>query len=443
MKDWILMFTVVVVVIGTSLAMIRWLAPSLLGVPTDLQLVQVDEKVPPFYENIFRIEDHRGDSLLLQDPLTRIRSRPLLLRDAYLGPHDILGFRNPSVPNVADVVTIGDSMTYGNNARMENNWPGVMADALGAGRATVYNMGAGGWGAVQYLDMFSNATLLRPRVIVVAFYTGNDPLDSFMMAYSGRRWSALVPDTGLDSSDAPPVEFPAPQSEWWPVTFSDGVKTVFTPELRLASNQEHPAVDAGYEIMARVMETMVDMSRELPLRLVATIIPTKELVYANRVAKEGIEAPAAYRQLVEREAANMRHLGDRIAGIQGLEYVDVLEPLQTAADSSLLLYPDDVNGHPADAGYAVIGKTIARKVDGLLPPRLRGRVAYREGDTYKILLVSDDGYRYFSSLEIMQQNGWPEGEVPPVTRRDLAGIPYRGVVSTVNPARFGPQHSDR
>ena len=74
------MFPVVVVVIGTSLAMIRWLAPSLLGVPTDLQLVRVDEKVPPFYENIFRVDDHRGESLLLQDPLTRIRPRPLLLR---------------------------------------------------------------------------------------------------------------------------------------------------------------------------------------------------------------------------------------------------------------------------------------------------------------------------------------------------------------------------
>jgi hypothetical protein len=394
--------------------------------------------VPPFYENVFRIEDHLGDELLLQDPLTRIRSRPLLPRNEIMGPHDILGFRNFAVPNVADVVTIGDSMTYGNDAYMENNWPSVMADAIEDARVSVYNMSTGGWGAVQYLEMFSNATLLRPRVIVVAFYTGNDPLDSFMMAYADSRWAWLVPDPGIESSDAPHVDFPAPESEWWPVTFSDTVKTVFTPELRLAANREHPAVAAGYEIMARVMERIMEMSRDLEVSVVTTIIPTKELVYARRVEGEGIDAPASYRQLVSREAENIRKLGDRFAGLPGLVYVDVLGPLQAAAEGEHRLYPEDINGHPLAPGYEVIGRTIADRVAELLPARLRGRVAHKSGEIYHSLLVTEDGYRLFSSPEIMAANGWPVENIRVVTDRELADIRFRGVIDTVDAARFGP-----
>ena len=40
-----------------SLGLIRWLAPALLGVPSDLQLVQVSREVPPFFAGVFRAED--------------------------------------------------------------------------------------------------------------------------------------------------------------------------------------------------------------------------------------------------------------------------------------------------------------------------------------------------------------------------------------------------
>jgi hypothetical protein len=299
-------------------------------------------------------------------------------------------------------------------------------------------MSTGGWGAVQYLEMFSNATLLRPRVIVVAFYTGNDPLESFMLTYADSQWDWLVPDSALDRSDAPHVDFPAPESEWWPVTFSDALKTVFTPDLRLAANRKHPAVAAGYEIMSRVMERMVEMSRDLDISVVATIIPTKELVYARRVEREGIEAPEPYRQLVRHEAENIRKLREMFAGLPGLVYVDVLGPLQAAAEGPHHLYPEDINGHPLATGYAVIGKAIAGKVAELLPGRLQGRYAHKVGEIYHSLLVTEDGYRLFSSPEVMEANGWPAEDVRVLTDRDLADIPFRGVIETVDAAQFGP-----
>ena len=38
---------------------------------------------------------------------------------------DQWGFRNRSVPTAVDVVTIGDSHTYGNTAKSEDAWPSV------------------------------------------------------------------------------------------------------------------------------------------------------------------------------------------------------------------------------------------------------------------------------------------------------------------------------
>jgi hypothetical protein len=45
----------------------------LLGVPADLELVQIDKKVPPFYEGVFRTEDYQATDELLKDPLARER----------------------------------------------------------------------------------------------------------------------------------------------------------------------------------------------------------------------------------------------------------------------------------------------------------------------------------------------------------------------------------
>ncbi len=60
-----------------------------------------------------------------------------------LAGFDRWGFRNPKVPETADIVAVGDSHTYGNTARMVDAWPYVLGQASGR---QVYNMGLGGYG---------------------------------------------------------------------------------------------------------------------------------------------------------------------------------------------------------------------------------------------------------------------------------------------------------
>ena len=117
-------------------------------------------------------------------------------------------------------------------------------------------MATGGWGAAQYFETFLKATVFQPRVIIVAFYTGNNPLESFVMAYGIEHWQVFIPNPNLSKSDAPKVDTSQQSDDDWKVTFSDGVITVFTPEVRPASNDDNEVVKAGYDIMIDVANRM-------------------------------------------------------------------------------------------------------------------------------------------------------------------------------------------
>lgn len=438
-REWLLLSGIVIGTLMVSLLVIRWLAPDLLGIPTDLQLVQSSKTLPPFYEAIFRTEDLQSKEFILQDPRTRVRAKPLFPRLLTMGPNDILGFRNNGVPNVADIITIGDSQTYGSNVAIDQSWPGQLQNNLSEKAGNVYSMATGGWGAVQYLDMFMNAPLFEPHVVIIAFYTGNDPLESFQMAYGIDTWAALRPDLTINKSDAPHVTFPSPESEWWPVTFKDGSQTVFTPTLRLSSNQDHPAVSAGYAIMADVAKRISAAAKPYQLKLVFTIIPTKELVYGLKVSRDNLTPPADYLTLLEREQHNIDQLSASLKNLPNAIYVDVINPLQQAALGNTVLYPRDTNGHPFADGYKVIADTLTRNIREYIPDRPKGLVAIQQTKNQALFaLINNDGIWPFASADLIAANGWAPGEVPVVRMREIAGLRWHKAVNTVDPARFGP-----
>ncbi len=439
-KEWMLLAASVITTLMLALGLITWFAPQLVGLPADFRLVRVAEEKPAFFEAVFRREDYESHEFIISDPFTRVRARPLYPELPGVGPNDILGFRNRQVPNTADVVCIGDSQTYGNNAYLEENWPSQLRMVVGKPAPVVYNASVGGWGAVQYLDAFSNMMLLQPRVVVVAFYSGNDALDSFTVAYGVDRWAAFRLDPTLTAADAPAVAFPPSPDDAWEVQFAGGPATTFTPGLRLKSNQVHPAVNAGYAIMAEVGRQISVQAAELGVRVVYAIIPTKELAYAQRVSAEAIETPAAYEALVSVERKRIATLAAQLARLPASDYVDLVQPLQAAALTDVRLYPEDTNGHPFRSGYQVIGQAIAQQVVPHLPEVPRGLVAVRTGTgTPQLALLTDEGAAVFATPSVARANGWSLDGVRVVRRRDVAAMPRLPVIRTVEPARFGPE----
>lgn len=439
-KEHLLLFFSTLITLILALGIIRWQAPRLLGLPSDLELVQVDETVPPFYSGVFRWEEMQSREFLLRDPLTRVRARPFHPETIESGPHDLLGFRNRAIPSISDIVVIGDSQTYGNNAILEQNWPSQLRDLLQGKQNNVYAMATGGWGAVQYLDMFANAVVFRPKVAVVAYYSGNDPVESFQMVYTNSNWSNLIPDAALSEGDIPKSIFPAPESEWWRVDFNDGIKTIFTPTLRLASNRDHPGVRAGYKIMANVARRISELARQQQIQVVFTIIPTKELVYAKKVANEAFAVPEDYQNLIASELRHIKYVGDEIRSIPGVVYVDMVAPMQQAALTKVRLYPENINGHPVAAGYRVIAETVAKIITDFVNPIPYGLygVPSRHGKA-NIALITDRGGWVFPSLDLVEKNGWAEGKFSMLSERDFARMPFLGVVDQVDQAHFGPR----
>jgi lysophospholipase L1-like esterase len=350
---------VVVCTTALTLLTVRWLAPQLLGAPIDLQLVQSSKTVPPFFEGVFRDGDYATDKLLLNDPVTNVRFRPLLTAGNGTGPHDILGFRNTDIPDHPDVIAIGDSQTYGFGEPIQSAWPSQLAAMLGEANATVYSMAVGGWSATQYLHLASVAAKFRPRTLIIAFYSGNDALESFASAYGNGHWSSLRPDDTLDKSDAPAVGSMLDVKAAWRVRFRDGGRITFTPVGRLAANDDHPAVQAGYAIMAEAARRIAALAAGHDMNVVFTVIPTRELVYAQKVVDEELSPPESYRQLVTKERRHIDVLADHIRLLPGARYVDLLGPLQSAALGPELLYPRQWDGHPGAAGYRVIASSLA------------------------------------------------------------------------------------
>jgi lysophospholipase L1-like esterase len=437
-KEWALLAGVVAVTTMIVLASVRWFAPQLLGIPIDLQSVRVSDKVNVFYDGIFNSANSK--EILLKDPYIRVRARPLLPRDFIGGPHDLLGFRNYEIPNVADVIILGDSQTYGNNAFLEFNWPSQLQRLLG-NQVTIYSMATGGWGAVQYFDIFMKSLFFRPQAVVVAFYSGNDPLESYMLAYDVEKWAQFKVTEELDESDrAPAVTFPAPPEQSWPVTFSDGIKTVFTPSLRLQSNDvDFAVVREGWAIMEKAGQAISELAEKYDIALVYTIIPTKELAYKRKIDAEGITPDPVYKRLVLTERANIERLGDSFSRLKNVTYIEMVTPLQQAALRPVQIYQQNNNGHPIRSGYMVIAQAITPVLKKLLPPvRTTLTVATLPDNSKQYLLLTKQGAIGFDTPETAARNGWKLTDARLLRQREFTRLPFLGVTNEVAPSKLGP-----
>jgi|GEM_PF-3655355 len=106
--------------------------------------------------------------------------------ETYLGV-DAAGWRNFTVLDQADIVALGDSMTYGISAMTNEAYPQQLGHELGQ---SVYNMGLGGYGPVHYAYLLEEALSKNPEIITVGIYLGNDIVDCNALAQN-EYWSTF------------------------------------------------------------------------------------------------------------------------------------------------------------------------------------------------------------------------------------------------------------
>jgi hypothetical protein len=313
--------------------------------------------------------------------------------EGYSGGHDAWGFRNAKKPEAADIVCIGDSLTYGISARARDSWPAVLGQLRGT---SVYNMGVGARGPIEYLHvMRTEAAKLHPKIVIIGFYFGNDLLDVYNAVRLNKNWNSYGNLGGFD--EEMPVfvrqegsgKFLGPLRDWLArhsvfyaaltrssmfdfvrkretarrddgslIAYRDDKHDVIfnlSPGARFLDMGD-PRIKAAVEITKQVMLDTRSFAEKEKFRLIVALIPTKEYVY-RRLLKQ-----AGYIQKYPRLADGL-HQEDlargAIAGFlrqANFDVVDLLPDLEAAVDKRDL-YPIN-DPHPNKYGYAVIAATI-------------------------------------------------------------------------------------
>lgn len=388
-------------------------APKLLG--GSGKIFRIEGEMT-FFENVFRDEKYNNDDFIIWESYT-LRGIPLYQNSNGMGPNDILGFRNFSVPNEAHFVAIGDSQTYGNNARLVHSWPHAVVRYFDEIAIEPYSMAVGGWGAIDYFNALKYALHFKPKVVVVAFYTGNDPIETFKSAYAKKHWKDFRINNNLNIDDAPKVAYPPAQDDRWHITFNDGVKSIFTSEYRSHNVIQNNVIDTAFEIMFASAKKMADVASQKQVEIIFTIIPTKELVYAKKVFGElsGSDVEQRYRDLVTNEQKRIDDFSDKLSQIDNAVYVDVVSPLQNAALSNLNLYHPLINGHPVAEGYAVIAKSLSGEIGRKIVQNMRGPVAIKRFGKNEFFIVDKGLYWQVTDPSVITNNGWGLDNITLVT----------------------------
>ena len=103
----------------------------------------------------------------------------------YYPGNDSWGFRNNKVPESCDVLTVGDSWTYGSGAWPEKCWPRQLEQMIGQ---SVYNASCGAYGPCEYNVLLDRCLTLKPKTVLLGLFLGNDMADVYNAVYVDDRF---------------------------------------------------------------------------------------------------------------------------------------------------------------------------------------------------------------------------------------------------------------
>jgi lysophospholipase L1-like esterase len=342
---------------------------------------------------------------LVADDILRHKVEP------YSGGHDAWGFRNKSVPDKADIVAIGDSLTYGVSASAANSWPAVLQRLT---NQKVYNLALGGYGPADYRYLLeSKAVLLHPSSIIVGFYYGNDLIDAFNMVYRRAYWKYLRTSGFVAPADEPANRYqPVARFHWLRsddgvffgslrnylahrsllyrasmlssgemlrflemkyVTVNDvsiledkdlGIRTGFTPVATLTGlNLDDPKVKEGLRITLTLLLEMDRFCESNGIRFHVLLLPTKENVFSKYIDADSIHLKD--QNVIHKAIENENKISKLIKQYfdqNHIAYIDVLGPLQEAL-AKKSIYPSNDDAHPNKFGYEIIARSVLARLN--------------------------------------------------------------------------------
>jgi lysophospholipase L1-like esterase len=294
---------------------------------------------------------------------------------------DSYGFRNSwPWPRTADIVTLGDSVVFGQGVEDKQAWPAILAHSFP--NSSVINLGLIGAGPQQYLRVYETfGQKLHPKVVLVGFFMGNDfwdveTFDLWLRSASGGNYMVWR-DFGRPNSTSLSLHQPigrlvgalmwraemlarksylyslllyakANLRSWVPSetkTFRapNGARIQWTTAV-FANNTKraHPG-DPVFQATVDTLQRIHSLTEQDGATGLVVLQPSKEEVYSPLLGESLPDAGAPLRAALAK---------------RGIPYLDLLEPFRRhAANGEVLFFETD--GHPNTQGYALIGELVS------------------------------------------------------------------------------------
>jgi lysophospholipase L1-like esterase len=329
---------------------------------------------------------------------------------------DAEGFRNVTVRDRVDVAALGDSFTDAMTLPAAESWPALLERRLGV---PVQNYGTAGFGPQQERRVLEDYVARhRPRVVVLAFFAGNDIFDAeafddfersggtIRRAVPGWRikdvvsradtwfvvsalraaatWAGRQETTRVAAAEAlePSARrldgraaLPAFDRGMFTVPAGDrAVRCAFMPPYlnTLTFSQEDLAARRGWTLTRRAIAAMHEETTSFGGTFVVMFLPFKSQVYfpllQRAFRREALQAALQFylggtKKPVDVGAMFANRLAQnglmrRFCEEAGIPFLDVTDALQARVDAGENVYfPDE--SHLNEAGQTVVADALA------------------------------------------------------------------------------------
>ena len=291
---------------------------------------------------------------------------------------DGYGFRNTEPwPETADIVAVGDSLTFGLGVAEEQTWPAIIAQAMP--QSHMINLGLIGAGPQQYLRVYETfGAKLHPKLLLVGLFLRNDFWDADMFdrwLRSGARGNYLVwrdfgrPQSvrGIKSTlrwkgylllrrsylynllhevwkDVKRQRLSEPKI----FQFAEGTRLQLLPS-DLASETVGAQPDRPeFQFVLQALQRIHSIATENGTHPLMVLQPSKEEVYLPLLGEAPPDPGGPLRQALDE---------------LGIEYLDLTAAFRRRAAAGEQLF-FEVDGHPNARGYALIAELVLSHLKG-------------------------------------------------------------------------------
>ncbi len=286
------------------------------------------------------------------------------------------GFRNPwPWPETADIVFVGDSLTFGYGVEDNEAWPAIIDAALPQQR--VVNLGLIGASPEQYVRAYETFGIpLKPKLLVVGLFPGNDFWDAGLFAKwladgvgdnymawrdygrplksKPQRASRSALERFLKQNVALYHLYRQVRSAYrgWGqggsklVALSQGGQVRLSPSQLAGMTAGAAPERPEFQLVIQSLTRLKALAAEHHTEVLLVIQPDKEFIYLPLAGETAVDAAAALRPEIER--------------LQ-YDYVDTTPLFQKQAQAGEQLFFEN-DGHPNRAGYRLIAEAVLARV---------------------------------------------------------------------------------